>query len=169
MADSNDKSTMTGGEGFLRTSNEHEAAEKLVDLFEQSPDSTRDKLTHFAKYVRRQDMTRLLARYEIFKKIINVKGSIVECGVYRGSGLMSWANFSAVLEPNNLIRKIYGFDTFDGFHDVSEKDENSVRTGQTGDLKSNSYDELNEVIGAYDANRFLGHVPKVELIKGNAA
>lgn len=156
------------GEGFLRTGGEHEAAEIYARLFEQNPEPTTARLSHFAKYVRRQDMTRLLARYEIFKRVLDVKGSIIECGVFRGSGLMSWANFSAVLEPNNLTRRIYGFDSFDGFPDVSEKDANRFRTAAAGELRSDSYEELTELIRAFDMNRFLGHVGKVELVKGNA-
>jgi hypothetical protein len=158
-----------GGEGALRTGNEQEAAEEYARLFESNPDTTRSKLAHFAKYARRQDMTRLLARYEIFKRVLHVKGSIIECGVFQGSGLMSWANFSAILEPNNLIRRIYGFDTFAGFPDVDQRDSSSVRETQRGELCADTYEELQRLIFAYDQNRFLGHVPKVELVKGNAA
>lgn len=155
-------------EGFLRTQHEQEAAAAYAQIFDACADSTREKLTHFAKYVRRQDMTRLLARYEVFKRVLGVKGSIVECGVYRGSGLMSWANFSAVLEPNNLTRRIYGFDSFEGFPDVSPKDQSVFRQAAKGELRTNSYDELNQLISAYDRNRFLGHVSKVQLIRGDA-
>jgi len=126
------------------------------------------KLENFSKYIRRQDLTRLLARYEIFKKVMAVKGSIVECGVFRGFGLMTWANFSAVLEPTNLTRRIYGFDTFGGFPSVSGKDLNRVQSAAEADLRSNSYEELLELIKVYDSNRLLGHVEKVELFKGDA-
>jgi hypothetical protein len=114
-------------------------------------------------------MTRLLARYEIFKRIVHVKGSVVECGVYRGAGLMSWANFSTILEPNNLTRRIYGFDSFSGFPQVSTHDATTARTTRPGELSADCFDELQELIGAFDRNRFLGHVPKVELIRGDAA
>ena len=36
-----------------------------------------------------------------------------------------------------------------------------------GGLKSDSYRELEQLIKAHDKNRFLGHIPKVELIKGD--
>ena len=163
-------SSTPGGqaEGFLRTSGEKEAAEAYARLFEENPDTTQAKLSHFAKYVRRQDMTRLLTRYEIFKRILPVKGSIVECGVYRGSGLMSWANFSAVLEPNNCIRRIYGFDTFEGFPSTSARDRSGFREARKGELRSDCRDELAQLIEAYDKNRCLGHMKKVELVAGDA-
>src|SRR3990167_6973724 len=155
-------------EGTLRSNDEKEAASEYVRLFEESPESTQEKLHAFPKFIRRQEATRFLSCYEIFKKIVNVKGSIVECGVFRGFGLMSWALFSSVLQPANLTRRIYGFDTFSGFHDVSEKDKNNFREPRKGDLSFNSFDQLNSLIGAYDKNRFLGHINKVNLIKGNA-
>jgi hypothetical protein len=130
-------------------------------------DSVEVKLENFAKYIKRQKLTRLLALYEIFKRIISVKGSIVECGVYRGFGLMAWANMSAVLEPANLTRRIYGFDTFEGFPEVRSNDQSKLMKTKRGQLYSNSFDELQELIEIYDSNRFLGHVNKVKLIKGD--
>ena len=55
--------------------------------------------------------------------------SVIECGVNRGYGLMAWAKLSAVLEPVNMSRRIYGFDTFAGFPSVNDKD----RAGPTLD------------------------------------
>src|SRR5678815_3830048 len=78
--------------------------------------SVEDKLRNFEKYVKRQALTRFIARYELFKKIINIKGSIVECGVHHGGGLMAWAKLSAGLEPMALHRKIIGFDTVSYTH-----------------------------------------------------
>lgn len=162
------KRNVAGAQGGLRSEGEAEASRRYIELFENSGSSTETKLREFAKYVRRQDMTRLLARYEIFKRVLSVKGSIIECGVLHGSGLMSWANFSAVLEPTNITRRIYGFDTFSGFARVSGKDKSSVRKTKKGDLRADSYTELCNLIEAYDLNRPLGHVSKVSLIKGDA-
>jgi hypothetical protein len=87
--------------------------------------------------------------------------------VFRGFGLMAWAKLSAMLEPENLTRRIYGFDTFDGFPSVAQKDQSSFADMHPGDLRANSYDELIELIREYDRDRFLGHIPKVELIRGD--
>lgn len=155
-------------EANFRTQQEQEAAQAYAHVFGQSPDALEAKLAHFPKYIRRQDLTRLLSRYELFKKVLDVKGSIIECGVYRGFGLMAWANLSAVLEPANLTRRIYGFDTFSGFVSLSEKDQSRMRIPQAGELSSDCYEELVELIRIYDSNRFLGHIPKVYLVKGDA-
>src|SRR3972149_937654 len=154
-------------EGGFRTEIERKVGKKHDEVFVICPESIEIKLDNFTKYIRRQRLTRLLTLYEIFKKILPVKGSIVECGVYRGFSLMAWANISALLEPTNLTRRIYGFDTFEGFPGVSEKDLNRMMEPQSGQLYSNSYEELHELIKIYDSNRFLGHINKVELIKGD--
>jgi hypothetical protein len=155
-------------EGFLRTDGEKEATTIYARMFEASPDDVALKLGHVVKYMRRQDLTRLLARYEIFKHVLAVKGSIIECGVYRGSGLFSWANFSAILEPTNLTRRIYGFDSFEGFPEIGPQDRSEFRSAQKGELRSDCYDELLQLVHAYDLNRPLGHVGKVQLVKGDA-
>jgi hypothetical protein len=154
-------------EGGFRTESEKEVGIRIEKVFLNCPDSVETKLDNFPKYIRRQKLTRLLALYEIFKKVLPVKGSIIECGVYSGFGLMSWANMSAVLEPNNLTRRIYGFDTFKGFPAIGKKDQSCLMKTKRGQLYSNSFDELQELIEIYDSNRFLGHVDKVKLIKGD--
>jgi Macrocin-O-methyltransferase (TylF) len=156
-------------EGGLRNPAELEEAGRNKECFEHNPESWESKMESFPKYVKRQNLTRLLALYEIFKKIINVKGSIVECGVFRGFGIMSWSKFSAIMEPVNLTRKIYGFDSFSGFPSVSQKDIAEVsKHVAAGDLYANSFDELNELINIHDSTRFINHIKKTQLIKGDA-
>lgn len=154
-------------EATLRSVAEQEVSRGYAQLFESSKDPTEIKLQTFPKYVRRQDVTRFLCLYELFKQILPVKGSIIECGVFRGASLMTWAQLSAVLEPTNLTRRIYGFDSFEGFPHVCAKDEGRSKKAMPGELSSQSFEELLESIKLYDANRFLGHANKVELVAGN--
>jgi hypothetical protein len=153
----------------FRTAAEQEVGRNIERIFERCPDPVEVRLENFPKYVRRQHLKRFLALYEIFKLVLPVKGSIVECGVFRGFGVMSWAKLSAMLEPENLTRRIYGFDTFAGFPGVAEQDANPVAAPEVGALYSNSYDELQELVAEFDRDRFLGHIDKVHLIKGDVA
>lgn len=155
--------------GGLRTQAESQEASKMRTCFEKNPSSWEEKIENFPKYVRRQKLTRFIALYEIFKRIIPVKGSIIECGVNHGFGLMTWAKLSAILEPVNLTRRIYGFDTFAGFPQLSAKDYSvSSQHIRPGDLYADSYEELMELNQVHDTTRFLGHVEKTKLIKGDA-
>lgn len=127
-----------------------------------------EKLQNFAKYVPRQSLTRFLAKYELFKKVLHVQGSIVECGVYLGGGLMTFAQLSAIFEPINHQRRIIGFDTFEGFPVIADKDKTSTSEHlKTGGMSVESFDDIKEAIALYDSNRTLSHIPKVQLIKGD--
>ncbi|MEO0423441.1 MAG: class I SAM-dependent methyltransferase [Pseudomonadota bacterium] len=155
--------------GGLRTQTEAEEGARNKACFDSNPTSWEAKLENFPKYVRRQNLTRFLALYEIFKLVLEVKGSIVECGVNQGYGVMSWCKFSSILEPVNLTRRVYGFDTFAGFPSLSEKDRSErSQHVREGDLAADAKEELEELASVHDSTRFLGHVPKLTLIKGDA-
>jgi len=145
----------------------------LEEYFAQSPGSATEKLENFAKYVPRQNLARFLARYEIFKLIQNVQGSIVECGVLLGGGIMSFAKLSSILEPYNFQRRIVGFDTFTGFPSIDKVDlkgrseRKSAHLKQDGFATDGAYEDILKAIELYDITRFLNHFPKVELIKGD--
>ncbi len=156
-------------EGGFRTSAEHGESARLKALFEANPLPLEQKIEHFTKWARRPALTRFLALYEIFKRVLPVKGSIVECGVHHGTSLMAWAKMSAILEPVNLTRRIYGFDSFAGFPSVAPQDQPMVEAAVgVGTLASDSMAELLELSRINDSTRFLGHIPKVELIHGDA-
>lgn len=153
----------------LRTAPERQVGANIARIFESCPDSVEVRLENFPKYVRRQHLKRFLSLYEIFKLAMPVKGSVVECGVFRGFGLMSWAKLSAMLEPENFMRRIYGFDSFAGFPSVADADQSTHKQTGRGELASDSYAELTALIREFDSDRFLGHMPKVELVRGDVA
>jgi len=156
-------------EGGFRTKNEEMEATLIKSCFDKNPDSWEKKIENFPKYVKRQSLTRFIALYEIYKRILPIKGSIVECGVFRGFGVMTWAKLSSIIEPVNLTRRIYGFDSFKGFRSLSKKDQTNLKKDlKNGDLYSNSENEILELSKINDTTRFLGHIPKVNLIKGDA-
>src|SRR3981081_235434 len=128
----------------LRTPQERMVGEETGKVFNASTDAIETRLENFPKYVRRQHLTRLFALYEVFKRVLPVKGSGVACGVDRGYGLMAWAKMSAILEPTNLTRRIYGFDSFAGFPAVTDKDRTGPKweTARPGALRADSFAEL---------------------------
>jgi hypothetical protein len=65
----------------------------------------------------RSDVSRLgklLAHYEIYKRIVDLPGAILELGVYKGASLVRFASFRQLLE-NDFSRAIHGFDAFGAF------------------------------------------------------
>lgn len=86
--------------------------------------TTEDILLNYLSFIRRKDLPRLLAHYEIFKEVVNLPGSIIEVGVYKGSGLFTWANFLETFCPGDRNRMVFGFDDFEGYNKYSEHDKN---------------------------------------------
>lgn len=138
-------------------------------LFQQDSTQLIEKIEAFPKYASRQSIAKFLTKYEIFKRILTVNGSIVECGVLHGAGLLAWAKLSSIFEPANHVRKVIGFDTFGGFPSVAGED---TQTGtfhelKEGGLTGSSFDNVLEAVKIYDLNRPISHIQKVELVKGD--
>lgn len=152
------------------TSNKYsEYLRELEQYFLNGVGSTLEKLESFPKYVPRTTLTRFLARYEIFKRIINIQGSIVECGVFLGGGLMTWAQLSSILEPANHQRKVIGFDTFSGFPSISENDKSDESTclAKEKALAIDAHNDILKGIEIFDKTRYFNHIKKVEVVKGD--
>lgn len=157
------------------SSKENEEYQALMDEhFFSSSGSIQQKLGAFPRYVSRQQQAVYLFKWELFRQILEVHGSIVEMGVYMGSGLFSFASFSAILEPYNYQRRIIGFDTFSGFPDVTERDKNTqyespeCKKGGLG-IPGNHLADLETSIELFDKNRYISHLPKIELVPGDVA
>ncbi|MHB8449155.1 MAG: TylF/MycF/NovP-related O-methyltransferase [Mycobacteriales bacterium] len=157
----------TKAPGSFRTPQEQSVGPRLAQLFAESSEDLETRLATFPRYLRRSHVTRFVALYELFKLSLPVKGSIVDCGVFHGFSLMTWAHLSAALEPTNLTRRIYGFDTFRGFPSVGSTDRPADTGVEAGDLAGAALDELRHLIEVYDSDRFLGHLPKVHLVEGD--
>ena len=151
---------------------ERSVMDDLCGAFIRSRTPLAQRLQTFPRHVRRQDIARFLARHEIFKLSLPANGSIVECGVFAGGGLMSWMHFSAIYEPYNHTRRIIGFDTFMGVPSVHEKDltPDASEHSRKGAFQTNDsiIEELQQLADIHDRNRPLGHILKVELVVGDA-
>jgi len=143
---------------------------RLNDYYAASAGSHVDKLRAFPKFVPVAELGRFLAKSRIFERVLQVPGSIVECGVFGGGGLMTWAALSAILEPLNHVRRVIGFDTFEGFVRTSPRDgaESANRAAVAGGLAADSADDIARCAAIFDLYRPLGHIPKIELVKGDA-
>lgn len=152
-----------------QSSNDLKQFDSTEQFFENDNIKLIEKIDAFSKYTSRQSIAKFLTKYELFKKLLNVNGSIIECGVLHGAGLLTWAKLSSILEPVNHTRKIVGFDSFEGFPSLHETD---IRTGdsshlEAGGLRGSTLEGVQKAVEIYDLNRPLQHIPKVELVKGD--
>jgi hypothetical protein len=151
-----------------RTAADNQYEIEMEAYFDASLGTNMDKLRSFAKYVPRQTISTFLSKSELFQRILGIHGHIIECGVYLGAGLMTWANLSAIYEPFNHVRRIVGFDTFSGITHIAPQDERGGRHIRPGGCAAGSVADLKECIRLFDLNRPIGHIPRVELIVGDA-
>jgi hypothetical protein len=147
---------------------DYEYYRRLNEYYGDSRGTHLDKLRAFPKYVPIAEMGRFLAKSVIFQRLLSVQGSIVECGVFNGGGLMTWAALSAIHEPLNHTRKVVGFDSFSGFVDVAAEDQAGNTHAVKGGLATDSFDDIRRAVEIFDLYRPLGHIPKVELVPGDA-
>ena len=134
----------------------------------------KNKSKNFELFIHRRHLARFICRYELFKRILDIEGSIIECGVHNGSGLLSFAKLSEIFEPYGIKRKIIGFDTFKGFTEINNpKDKNSKSQNIYLNKKSFNLDQedltnINQSIKEFENDRYLKQYPKIEIIKGDA-
>ena len=121
--------------------------------------SDETELRNFELRVHRRHLARFIVRYELFKKIMNIEGSIIECGVWNGGGVLAWGKLSEIFEPYAIKRKIIGFDTFEGFLNVHDKDKGGTHNPNVkqGAFKpaSSTYDEILSSFNSFNNERYL--------------
>lgn len=107
----------------------------------------------------------LITRYELYKKILQVPGDIIELGVYKGNSLLWLAHLSVILEPYAINRRIIGFDTFEGFASINKDyDPTDISDKNFSDT---SYDLIQQALNNIDALRPVNRVKRFELVKGD--
>jgi len=147
------------------------ARRELDGFWQDSPGTPAAKLQNFPKYVCREDITKFVARNELFKRQLHVQGSIVDLGVARGASLFTWFHLSSIYEPVNYTRKIIGFDTFKGIPRLHDRDHGEQASG---DIRPGGFaveprmrDDLMRAAGLHDLTRYLPHIAKLELVEGD--
>ena len=86
-----------------------------------------DAETHYNLYMNSERFSKLLIHYEIFKRIKNLSGSIVECGVFKGTSFSRFAMMRELV-GNPKKNKLVAFDVFnDDFPNTKFKNEKAQR------------------------------------------
>lgn len=157
-------------DGFKKYSNDKKIETYLQRHCKEFNISPLDAVIHFPLYIRRQLLKRFIAHLELFRLSLNVPGDIAEIGVFRGLGLMTWANLLESLSIGSRTKVVYGFDNWSGFSGLHEKDgaPNSETQKTKGGFNAKKYlKQLNEVINIFNLDRFVPWKPRIKLVKGN--
>jgi len=144
--------------------------EKLLDLFHNCPIPDEELLSNLGLFIGRQKLSRILYMHELYTRIINVHGIVVEFGVRWGQNLALFESFRGIYEPFNYSRKIVGFDSFSGFPSVDAKDGTNEVVYPGAFSVTAGYEEYLETLMDYHEHESpISHMKKYEVIKGDAS
>jgi hypothetical protein len=77
----------------------------------QEPQSLFDNFNSFILSNDRRIFNKVIARTLLCNKVKNIPGDIVECGVFKGTGMYTFLKLKNILNPNSS-KKVIGFDFF---------------------------------------------------------
>lgn len=153
----------------LSSQSEKDLQKALFEAFASAPLPSDELLPNLGLFLTSKTLSRILFFYEIYKKIVNTHGVVMEFGVRWGQSLALLSALRGIFEPFNRHRKIIGFDTFAGFKGIGAEDGENCRCVDGSFSVSEDYDAyLDRLIGLQDALNPIPHLRKYELVKGDA-
>ena len=153
----------------LSSNNEKTVLEEYTELLNLNPLPDDELLANLGMYLTSKNLSRILFFYEVYKKILNTHGIITEFGVRWGQTLSIMSALRGILEPFNRHRKIIGFDTFEGFKGIGEKDGDLSKCKDGSFSLPKDYENYLEKILTYQEKlNPMSHLKRFEIIKGDA-
>lgn len=143
----------------------------LESILERYPHSTQHLLGHWPVYTKRILLVRFLAHWEIYKRIMDLPGSILELGVSRGVSFFSFYKFLEITHPTDTGRRVFGLDSFEGLTDFSEKDGSGSNAAGAADKKEGGWSagpvegEIDALVELFNKDNVLAR-ERIKLIKG---
>jgi hypothetical protein len=114
-------------------------------------------------------MARILFMHDLYLKILNVPGSIIELGTHWGHNVALFSTFRTIYEPQNIGRKVIGFDTFDGLTEAKSQDGELLADAVSAHscTVSENYEVLlDRILDCHDKLGARSHIKNHEIIKG---
>lgn len=136
-----------------------EARRELFDLMESYPSTKDEKERSLGLFIRGSLLARILAIGDIYHKIIQKPGIVIDLGTWRGQTAVLCENFRAVYEPLNFNRRIVCFDTFEGYKGFSGQDKASIlhQDGTYAVGGSNYAELLERILKLHERSNAMGH------------
>src|SRR3989304_6041962 len=135
--------------------------QKLYRFFADRPMPDEQLLTCLGLYMRSSALAKILFVNELYELILNQPGVIMEFGTWWGQNLVLLENLREIYEPSNQNRRVIGFDTFQGYQVISERDRPSETIKIGGYKVSPNYkDHLEALIDYHEKNNVLASVKK---------
>jgi hypothetical protein len=143
---------------------------QIVEHFRTCPIPDGEVLQNLPLFLSRQNLSQILFVQEMYEHILDVHGVIMEFGVRWGRNLALYESLRGIYEPFNHNRKIIGFDTFEGFPSVDQKDGgDQIITVGAYNVTQNYEDYLTKILDYHEQESPISHIKKYEIIKGDAS
>lgn len=133
---------------------------------------TQDVVENFMLFLRRVNFSKFLTHVDLFRQVVDLPGSIVECGVFKGHSLLTFTKMIEVLCPGDTLKKVIGFDTFEGFVGLDSKDgaPDERRGKVVGGWDSSDFlPALESLIAITQKDSYIPRFKRVELVKGDVS
>lgn len=145
------------------------AREELFQIMNNYPSTDDEKERSLGLFLRGSLLARIFGIREVYEKIVNLPGCIIDLGTWRGQTAVVCENLRAIFEPLHFNRRIVAFDTFTGYTGFSD-DDNATNLHKDGTYSTGeTYDELlSTILQLHEKNNVLGHNHgKHKVIKGD--
>lgn len=151
-------------------SNEEEGnRKKLLELYKRNPIDKKELIYTNSLFLKRQELSKILFFNELYQKILDIHGIIIEFGCRWGQNLVTFNNLRGIYEPFNHNRRIIGFDTFQGFINTDDKDGSDDIISVGSYSVTEKYEVfLTEVLRLHEQECPLSHIHKNYIRKGDA-
>lgn len=146
--------------------------EDTVKVITEGGIGQEDVIENFMLFLRRVNFGKFLSHVQIFNEVMDIPGHIVECGVFKGMSLLTFVKLIEVLCPADSLKRVIGFDTFEGFVNLAEKDglPNEKRGKVVGGWNSSDFlPTLQKLVEITQRDSMVPRVKRVELVKGDAS
>lgn len=146
--------------------------DRLLELFQSCPLPDDELLANLGLFVARPALSRIFLMAELYRKILDIHGVVMEFGTRWGQNLALFHSFRGMWEPYNYTRKIIGFDTFAGLPasalSAADGDGDTVVGGSYG--VTDRYElYLDQILSCHEKASPLSHLRKYEIIKGDVS
>lgn len=146
--------------------------EETVRLINESGIELREAIENFVLFDRRVNLAKFFAHIEIFQKTVDLPGAIVDCGVFKGASLLTFAKLVEVYCPGNTLKRVIGFDTFTGFPPLSYQDgpPDESRGKQVGGWDARDFFPfLQKIVDLTQRDSMIPRFKRVELVQGDVS
>ena len=157
------------GDKEFSNNQEQDARLKLANLLEECKIPKPEILSNLGLFLNSKNLSRILFMNYIYQKIIDVQGVVFDLGTRWGQNMSLFSSFRGIYEPYNRHRKIIGFDTFQGFVEITPEDgESNLMNPGNVTVSPNYENYLNEIMECHEQDNPLSHIKKFSIIKGDA-